>query len=481
MGRETVKKYPIESLAIWDCENLNLVKRSLTIPLEWFDHLESTTAMFILADIIFWHTPWEELEDGDDDVVIHTGKWFQRFKGPALRKFRHEWAKKFRVSKITVSRAIQELVDAKVVDIEYKTVQVGDMVRTNVMYVTPIIETIKRWRAEGPEQNDKRVLTPNTNESDVEGGVIKMIRGSEQNDKRVLTKCSPTDTIQQKDTIEDNITPPPDGDGKSPWPSLIYKAYPKHGDSRAKPTIESAMKRYAVQERITIDEAGEQLLRITKMYASRPSKLGLAVDLKYIKNASTWFGKKTAGYNATMAEWDNEFLGKFEKDGSLQVKADLASIPKDDQFLVDSVAKEVIHIFGQDEDALPSRVSEATSVVAALNKICHYIDSEVDRRTTQIENGAGAKDASALLARSRLQLNALCEEYVDFIADTVESKSKVKGSEEAGLRLCWKHVGLNGWVFRSFLGTLERGTDHVIQIPLDWETIVALTGVRHEH
>lgn len=136
--------YPLPSLNPNQKELLSFRPAGVWIPYQWMTHLTTDRgnpwpiAALVLAEIIYWSTPVQSLDENGEPVYFkrHRGELFQ----PNYQQIGDHWD----ISKRTVRRVVDYLVAKGLVFREHKTVRMNNgQIKTNVPFVSPIVSEIK--------------------------------------------------------------------------------------------------------------------------------------------------------------------------------------------------------------------------------------------------------------------------------------------------------------------------------------------------
>lgn len=98
-------------------------------------------AIAILADIIYWYKLTEERSSNGK-----TTGWRQKFKADKLQKSYQAYADLFGLPKSAIKRAFDQLEKLNLVTREFRNLKVGkdQLPVNNVMFISPVVETIKQ-------------------------------------------------------------------------------------------------------------------------------------------------------------------------------------------------------------------------------------------------------------------------------------------------------------------------------------------------
>lgn len=97
-------------------------------------------AAMILSEIIYWYKPIEIRSETTDDILGYRKK----FKTDKLQKTYDALGKRFGFSKRQVKAACDFLKNSNLITIEFRIVQIEDQNISNVMFIEPVIENIKK-------------------------------------------------------------------------------------------------------------------------------------------------------------------------------------------------------------------------------------------------------------------------------------------------------------------------------------------------
>ncbi|MBJ7985840.1 DnaD domain-containing protein [Bacillus cereus] len=112
---------------------------------EWFNYITFSNgkphivAIMILSEIVYWYRPTVIRDELNGKITYK-----KKFKSDKLQKSYKQLADTFGFSKIQVKRACDLLSDMSLINIEFRTIHVNEIVLNNVMFVEPIVKKIKR-------------------------------------------------------------------------------------------------------------------------------------------------------------------------------------------------------------------------------------------------------------------------------------------------------------------------------------------------
>lgn len=115
------------------------------IPHLWYKNITFTNgkphfvAITILADIVYWYRPTMIRDESGMIVGART-----KFKGDMLQKSYQAFADTYGFTKRQVKDAIDFLVDHHLLVREFRTISTSSIILSNVMYVQPVAESVKR-------------------------------------------------------------------------------------------------------------------------------------------------------------------------------------------------------------------------------------------------------------------------------------------------------------------------------------------------
>lgn len=146
------------------------------IPHSWYqsEYFQKTTeksgskpyllAMLIMADILYWYRPTYVQDETTGKIVVIKKK----FKSDKLQRSYEQIAEKFGIDKQSAQRACYFLRDKNLIEIEYRTLNINGQKIANVVFLNPVIETVKQSLMIPVIKIDE---TPHQNRGD---GVIKI-------------------------------------------------------------------------------------------------------------------------------------------------------------------------------------------------------------------------------------------------------------------------------------------------------------------
>lgn len=135
------------------------------IPISWYENIKKgknkpdLEACLILANIIYWYRPIE-IRDNNTGKII---EYKQKFKADKLQKSYQHYADFLGIPKSSAKRAIDNLIKYKLIKREFRNFATGDgLYLTNVMYLEPILENIKKisYKKTEPPPQEKTVPPP---------------------------------------------------------------------------------------------------------------------------------------------------------------------------------------------------------------------------------------------------------------------------------------------------------------------------------
>ncbi|MGD6958506.1 DnaD domain-containing protein [Rossellomorea aquimaris] len=115
------------------------------VPHLWYKNITFSSgkahfvAIALLADIVYWYRP---TMIRDDSGMIKGAR--TKFKGDMLQKSYQAFADTYGFTKRQVKDAIDFLVDHHLLVREFRTISSSSIILSNVMYVQPIVENVKR-------------------------------------------------------------------------------------------------------------------------------------------------------------------------------------------------------------------------------------------------------------------------------------------------------------------------------------------------
>ncbi|WP_167553108.1 DnaD domain-containing protein [Evansella clarkii] len=115
------------------------------IPFPWFQHITfkngkpHTTAIFILADIVYWYRPTIER----DEVTGSVLRVKKKFANDMLQRNYQAFADQYGVTKLQVKSAFDYLVAEGYVRREFRDLVINGQAYNNVMFVGPVPEKIE--------------------------------------------------------------------------------------------------------------------------------------------------------------------------------------------------------------------------------------------------------------------------------------------------------------------------------------------------
>ena len=116
------------------------------IPMSWYKTIVRETgkpyleAITILADIVYWYRP-TEIRDEQTGLVIEYRK---KFKADLLQRSYQQIANMFGISKREATNAIVRLEKLGVIKRVFRTLNINDVVTSNVLFLELIPERLKK-------------------------------------------------------------------------------------------------------------------------------------------------------------------------------------------------------------------------------------------------------------------------------------------------------------------------------------------------
>jgi hypothetical protein len=123
---------------------INISDSINVIHCNWYSNIKTAggntdvIAILILADTIYWYTPTVIRSESTGKVIGFR----QKFKADKLQRSYKYFTTLFGFSHIQVKRAVDRLIQQKLMIREFRTVQHGDLTLNNVMFLEPIPTTI---------------------------------------------------------------------------------------------------------------------------------------------------------------------------------------------------------------------------------------------------------------------------------------------------------------------------------------------------
>lgn len=138
----------------------------------WFQRIQfengkpHMNAILILSEVIYWYRPIE-VKDEETGRLLGFKK---KFKADKLQKSYQAFAEKFGITKKQAKLACDHLVKMGLIDIEFRTIAVGENKKcNNVMYIEPNPEKIKSisslYNIENIEEDE--IIEPNEEEREI--------------------------------------------------------------------------------------------------------------------------------------------------------------------------------------------------------------------------------------------------------------------------------------------------------------------------
>ncbi len=115
------------------------------VPHLWYKNITFTSgkahfvAITLLADIVYWYRPMVIRDDSGMIMGART-----KFKGDMLQKSYQAFADTYGFTKRQVKDAIDFLVEHHLLVREFRTISSSSIILSNVMYVQPVAENVKR-------------------------------------------------------------------------------------------------------------------------------------------------------------------------------------------------------------------------------------------------------------------------------------------------------------------------------------------------
>ncbi|WP_061809019.1 hypothetical protein [Rossellomorea vietnamensis] len=115
------------------------------VPHLWYKNITFSSgkahfvAITLLADIVYWYRPTLIRDDSRMITGART-----KFKGDMLQKSYQAFADTYGFTKRQVKDAIDFLVDHHLLIREFRTISSSSIILSNVMYVQPVAENVKR-------------------------------------------------------------------------------------------------------------------------------------------------------------------------------------------------------------------------------------------------------------------------------------------------------------------------------------------------
>lgn len=146
------------------------------IPHVWFLHPRfeqdngkpNLVAIILMADVVYWYRA-TFIKSEDSGVVTEVRK---KFRADRLQKTYAQWAENFGFTKRQVQDAVAFLRERNLIDVEYRTIEVGGLKYPNVPYIEPVIpvlEEVSRYNVipVTPERETCHVITGDVSRSNV--------------------------------------------------------------------------------------------------------------------------------------------------------------------------------------------------------------------------------------------------------------------------------------------------------------------------
>lgn len=186
--------------AVLEIARVNL--RGNVIDHGWFDHITLKNgkpymvAIAVLSEIVYWYKP-AEIRDEETNEITYK----QKFKADKLQKSYQQLADSFGFTKRQVKDACDYLKEKQLIDTEFRTVLIGNVPHSNVMFVEPISENIKKISKlyQDPVTTERKTLL----HSNVRPSYDKTEEGG-TSERKTYTKSS-TGISTQNSTVKDNI------------------------------------------------------------------------------------------------------------------------------------------------------------------------------------------------------------------------------------------------------------------------------------
>lgn len=121
-------------------------------PVSWYQHIRTAptptkpngspdmAAVAILSDIMYWYRPTEIRDESTGNVIDYRTK----FAADKLQKRYQAYADMLGVSKAKTKLSFDLLVKLGLITREFRTITVGDMPVSNVMFIEPVINAVIR-------------------------------------------------------------------------------------------------------------------------------------------------------------------------------------------------------------------------------------------------------------------------------------------------------------------------------------------------
>ncbi len=195
-------------------------------PHNWFQHITKKEtgkpyplATLILSDIIYWYRPVYVRHEVTNKIIGIRKK----FKADMLQKNYSDYAEFYGVTKHTIKRIIDRLIELGLLRREFRTIIVHNLKLNNVMFIEPITENIKKIteldddkiesiNSTEIEENEEELFENNDDISPptskiASRGSADLLVGCDQICKEGPSKFARTNTeTTTKTTYKDNIT-----------------------------------------------------------------------------------------------------------------------------------------------------------------------------------------------------------------------------------------------------------------------------------
>ncbi|MPQ42854.1 DnaD domain protein [Clostridium tarantellae] len=145
----------------------------------WIENLKyengkpNMNAIMILSEIIYWYRPTEMRDEVTGAVIGYKKK----FKADKLQKSYESLGERFGISKRQAKAAIDFLIEKNLINREFRTITIGEIVYNNVMFLEPEILEIKKITGVNRFIEDETFIEKDMNENTLlqsnVGGVIQ--------------------------------------------------------------------------------------------------------------------------------------------------------------------------------------------------------------------------------------------------------------------------------------------------------------------
>jgi DnaD/phage-associated family protein len=166
------------------------------IPHLWYKNITFSSgkahfvAITLLADIVYWYRPTMIRDNSGMIVGART-----KFKGDMLQKSYQAFAETYGFTKRQVKDAIDFLVDHHLLVREFRTISSSSVILSNVMYVQPVAENVKRVMDERCNVAELASVCPpvtleRTSLSDSKNGLLRQEEGAPEVDEGTYTEST---------------------------------------------------------------------------------------------------------------------------------------------------------------------------------------------------------------------------------------------------------------------------------------------------